>query len=74
MVNGQKVWSLGAPVARWDLLVARTDAEAPEQRGLTCPILDMAQPGIEARPLRTMAGGEKSVRCISRLRVCTSTM
>ena len=48
MVNGQKVWSSGVPVARWGLLVARIDPEAPEQRGLTCLIVDMTQAGIEA--------------------------
>jgi alkylation response protein AidB-like acyl-CoA dehydrogenase len=56
VVNGQKVWSSGAPMARWGLLAARTDTAAAKQRGLTCFILDMGQPGVEARPLRTMAG------------------
>jgi alkylation response protein AidB-like acyl-CoA dehydrogenase len=59
VVNGEKVWSSGAPVARWGLLVARTDPDVPKQRGLTAFVLDMRQDGVEARPLRTMAGDHK---------------
>ena len=58
-VNGQKVWSSGATVARWGLLVARTDPDVPKQRGLTCFIVDMRADGVDPRPLRTMAGDHK---------------
>jgi alkylation response protein AidB-like acyl-CoA dehydrogenase len=59
VVNGQKVWSSGAPVARWGLLIARTDPDAPKQQGLTCFVIDMDLEGVEPRPLRTMAGDFK---------------
>jgi alkylation response protein AidB-like acyl-CoA dehydrogenase len=59
VVNGQKLWSSGAPVARWGLLAVRTDPAAPKRQGITCFALDMGRPGIDVRPLRTMTGEYK---------------
>jgi alkylation response protein AidB-like acyl-CoA dehydrogenase len=56
IVTGQKLWSSGADFARWGLLVARTDPDVPKQRGLTCFVVDMDQPGVDVRPLVTMMG------------------
>jgi alkylation response protein AidB-like acyl-CoA dehydrogenase len=56
VLNGQKVWSTLAHVARWGLLVARFDATLPKHRGLIYFVLDMHLPGVEVRPLRQMTG------------------
>ena len=56
IVNGSKVWTSQAHKARWGLLLARTDPDAPKHKGLTAFIVDMHEPGVEVRGIRSMAG------------------
>ncbi len=52
LVNGQKVWTSGAAVADYGMLIARTDWDVPKHQGISFFFCPMKQAGIEVRPLR----------------------
>ena len=52
VVNGQKVWTSGAAIADYGMLIARTNWDVPKHQGISFFFCPMKQPGIEVRPLR----------------------
>ena len=56
VVTGQKVWTTYAHQAKWCMLVARTDQDAPKHQGLTYFLMDMEQDAVQVRPLRQITG------------------
>jgi alkylation response protein AidB-like acyl-CoA dehydrogenase len=56
LVNGQKVWTTLAHVAKWCMLLTRERKEANPRHGLTYLLVDMASPGVEVRPLVQITG------------------
>jgi 3-oxochol-4-en-24-oyl-CoA dehydrogenase len=57
VVNGQKIWTSLAQVAKFGILIARTDTDTSKYTGISYFIVPMDLPGIEIRPLRNMVGG-----------------
>jgi alkylation response protein AidB-like acyl-CoA dehydrogenase len=58
VVDGQKIWTSNGHLADWCALFVRTDPEAPKHKGISCLLVDMRTPGIDARPLRTLVGDD----------------
>jgi alkylation response protein AidB-like acyl-CoA dehydrogenase len=56
VVTGQKIWTSEADLADCQELLVRTDPGSQRHRGLTWIICDMTLPGIDVRPITTMAG------------------
>jgi alkylation response protein AidB-like acyl-CoA dehydrogenase len=59
VINGQKIWTTLAHMAKWMILLARTDPDAPKHKGITYFIVDMKSPGVSVRPLINMADGHE---------------
>ena len=59
VVNGQKIWTTFAHIARFGILIARTDAEAPKHQGISYFVCPMDLPGIEIRPIVEMTGAHQ---------------
>ena len=57
VINGQKVWTSGAPHAAYGELIARTDWDSPKHKGMTAFLVPLDAPGVEIRPIRQITGG-----------------
>jgi alkylation response protein AidB-like acyl-CoA dehydrogenase len=56
VVNGRKLWTTHAHHATHIFCLAKTDPTAKPQRAISFLLIDMAQPGIEVRPIIGLAG------------------
>ncbi len=57
IINGQKVWTSHADKADWIFALVRTNPNAPKkQAGITFLLIDMATPGVTAKPISLISG------------------
>ena len=56
VVNGTKLWTTHAHFADHMFCLARTNSEVQPQRGISFLLIDMKQPGVQVRPITTLAG------------------
>lgn len=59
VVNGQKVWTTNAVHGDRIFTMVRTEAGSVKHRGISMLLIDMDQPGVEARPLKQMSGASE---------------
>ncbi|MCC7079165.1 MAG: acyl-CoA dehydrogenase [Burkholderiales bacterium] len=59
VINGSKIWTSGALDADHMFMLARTDASAKRQEGISFFVLDLKTPGIRMRPIRNLSGQEE---------------
>ncbi len=53
VINGQKMFTSGAELASYVILITRTDPDAPKHKGITVFLVPLNRPGIEIRPVHT---------------------
>lgn len=56
VVTGQKIWTSFGHIADVQELLVRTDPDAPKHKGITWVICPMGLPGMDVRPIKTLAG------------------
>lgn len=56
VLNGSKIWTTHAHFANRMFALVRTSSEGKPQAGISFLLLDMATPGIQIEPIRTLAG------------------
>ncbi len=53
VINGQKMFTSGAELASYVLLLTRTDPDVPKHKGLTLFLVPLKVPGVEIQPVHT---------------------
>lgn len=69
IVNGQKMFTSGANIATYVMLLARTDPDAPKHKGITMFIVPLDAPGIEIQPVYTYPDERTNITFYSDVRV-----
>ncbi|UGQ11232.1 acyl-CoA dehydrogenase family protein [Yinghuangia sp. ASG 101] len=59
VINGQKVWTTFGMHAHWLYVLARTEPGSRRHKGLSMLLVPTDQPGVEIRPIRSLAGQDE---------------
>jgi 3-oxochol-4-en-24-oyl-CoA dehydrogenase len=55
IINGQKMFTSGANITKYVMLLTRTDTEVPKHKGLTVFMVPLDAPGVEIHPVHTIS-------------------
>ncbi|MBI3742826.1 MAG: acyl-CoA dehydrogenase family protein [Chloroflexi bacterium] len=69
IVTGQKMFNTACHFAEYHWLAVRTDPTAPKHKGISLMIVDLKSPGIEIKPIWTMAEERTNAVYYDRVRV-----
>lgn len=58
-IAGQKLWTSRAQYADWCYILVRTEAGSKRHQGISMMLMRMDQPGVDVRPLRSIAGSSE---------------
>jgi alkylation response protein AidB-like acyl-CoA dehydrogenase len=53
IINGQKMFTSGAELASYVMLITRTDPDVPKHKGITLFLVPLDSPGVEIHPVHT---------------------
>lgn len=56
VINGRKTWTSDAMESDYIFALVRTDPNAPKHDGISLILIDMAQRGVQVRPIRLISG------------------
>ncbi len=69
VINGAKMFTTGAHLANFSFLLARSNPEAPKHKGLTMFLMPLRVPGVEIRPIQTIADERTNLVFYSEVRI-----
>jgi alkylation response protein AidB-like acyl-CoA dehydrogenase len=69
IITGQKMFTTGAHLSDYVLLIARTDPKQPKHRGLTIFLIPMMLPGISIQPVHTLQDERTNITFYDQVRV-----
>jgi alkylation response protein AidB-like acyl-CoA dehydrogenase len=69
IINGQKMFTTGAHLCDYVLLLTRTDPDAPKHKGLTMFLVPMSLPGIAIQAVHTLSDERTNITFYQDVRV-----
>lgn len=69
IINGQKMFTTGAHLCDYVLLLTRTDPDAPKHRGLTMFLVPLSLPGIAIQAVHTLSDERTNITFYQDVRV-----
>jgi alkylation response protein AidB-like acyl-CoA dehydrogenase len=69
IINGQKMFTSGANLAQYVLLLTRTDSDVPKHKGLTLFLVPFDSPGIQIQALHTYPDERTNITFYSDVRI-----